>query len=225
MEIIPDSQPPKNPRRVAAGQRNGLLARGRKSADGRARSALNAARHGLASHQFQVLPMEDPQAFLEFSQALEATLAPQDAYEQTLVTQIITSRWKLQRIDDLERIARTLEHERLLANPSLLPQSKQLFPSEILYWMAFERANENKHVQALHRYRLQYERLVARAHKQLLEYRKSPKPPIADFTDIDPTPSPRPQPPARPTPTTSNSDKTNVSPTPEEAGKVPRNNV
>lgn len=33
---------------------------------------------------------------------MEATLTPQDAYEQTLVSQIVTCRWKLYRIDAME---------------------------------------------------------------------------------------------------------------------------
>lgn len=181
-----DTQREKNPRRVAAGRRNGLLAKGCKTAEGRARSAMNSARHNLASHQFLVLPMEDSEAFQQLSRDLESTLAPQDAHEQTLVYTIITSQWRLLRIDDLERIARSLETEKLLATPGALPQSKDIWPSEAAYWLAFERCEQNPAYKALNRYRLQYQRAIARATKELLDYRKAPKPPIADYTDLDP---------------------------------------
>ncbi len=59
-----------SPARAAASRKNGARSRGPKTAQGKARSAQNALKHGLRAQKYVVLPDEDAAAF----RALEAAL-------------------------------------------------------------------------------------------------------------------------------------------------------
>ena len=203
-----DTQTSKNPHRVAAGRRNGRLAANRKSAEGRARSAQNAAKHLLASPNTRLLPIEDPRIFQAFANTIEATLAPQDPYEQTLVTQIIQCRWKLYRIDNLEFTAQSLEIERAIHAPFTLPNPEHLRDSDLLDWISFRACYADPAYQALHRYRAYYDRSLHRAQKSLFDYRNSPKPDSIPFCPDEPE-----QPTAPEQTQQSQTNETKVSPT------------
>jgi hypothetical protein len=224
-----DTQTAKNPHRVAAGRRNGRLAANRKSAEGRAKSAQNAAKHLLASPNTRLLPIEDPRVFKAFATAIEATLAPQDPYEQTLVTQIIQCRWKLYRIDNLEFTAQSLEIERAIHAPFTLPNPEHLRDSDLLDWISFRACYSDPAFQALHRYRAYYDRSLLRAQKALLEYRQSPKPDSIPYCPDEPEQPAEPNQPTEPEqtqqPQTSETKVSTPAPQTSETPKTPETKV
>jgi hypothetical protein len=76
--------------------------RGPKTAAGKARSALNAFKHGLRARRLVILDDEDPADFAAFEAAVRAELAPAGALEADLVVRIVTAAWRARRADRLE---------------------------------------------------------------------------------------------------------------------------
>jgi hypothetical protein len=82
--------------RAAASRRNGAKSRGPKTAEGKARSARNALKHGLCGQRFVVLGDKDLAAFDALEAALTAELAPQGALQAVLVRRIVAATWRLE---------------------------------------------------------------------------------------------------------------------------------
>ena len=91
-----------SPARAEASRRNGAKSRGPKTAEGKARSARNALKHGLCAQRFVALGDEDLAAFDALEAALTAELAPQGALEAVLVRRIVAATWRLERAERLE---------------------------------------------------------------------------------------------------------------------------
>ena len=91
-----------SPARAAASRRNGAKSRGPKTAEGKARSAQNALKHGMRAQQCVVLPGERASAFDAFEAALLAELAPQGALQTVLARRIVAASWRLARSERLE---------------------------------------------------------------------------------------------------------------------------
>jgi hypothetical protein len=90
-----------SPARAAASRRNGAKSRGPKTADGKARSARNALKHGLCAEKF-VVGDEDAREFAALEAALTAELAPEGAVQGLLAGRIVRAAWRLQRADQIE---------------------------------------------------------------------------------------------------------------------------
>src|SRR3954470_8753616 len=88
--------------------------RGPSTPEGKARSAMNALRHGLRARAFALLPGEDPSDWAEHLQDLRAGYGPIDAAEEKLVTALAVAMWKEIRADKQEA-------EVLAAIPPLAP--------------------------------------------------------------------------------------------------------
>ena len=91
-----------SPARAAASRHNGAKSRGPKTAEGKARSARNALKHGLCAQRYVVLGDEDLAAFDALEAALTAELAPQGALQAVLVRRIVAATWRLERAERLE---------------------------------------------------------------------------------------------------------------------------
>ena len=76
--------------------------RGPRTPAGRARSAMNALKHGLRSRGFALLPEEDPSEWTEHLADLRRDLGPVDPTEEKLVTAIAVAMWKEIRADRTE---------------------------------------------------------------------------------------------------------------------------
>ena len=76
--------------------------RGPNTAEGKARSRLNALRHGLRSKAFGLLPEESPEAWRRHLLELRAGLAPEDGAERKLVDAMAAAAWKELRADRIE---------------------------------------------------------------------------------------------------------------------------
>jgi hypothetical protein len=90
-----------SPARAAASRRNGAKSRGPKTADGKARSARNALKHGLCAEKF-VVGDEDAREFAALEAALTAELPPEGAVQGLLAGRIVRAAWRLQRADQIE---------------------------------------------------------------------------------------------------------------------------
>ena len=76
--------------------------RGPKTPEGKARSAMNALKHGLRARDFVLLPEEDPQEWRQHVLDLEQGYGPVDATERKLVDAIAVAMWKEIRADRFE---------------------------------------------------------------------------------------------------------------------------
>ena len=89
--------------RAEASRRNGAKSRGPKTAEGKARSAQNALKHGLRAEQFVLLHDEDAAEFEEMAEALADDLAPVGALQAVLARRLVVAAWRLERADRIER--------------------------------------------------------------------------------------------------------------------------
>ena len=81
---------------------NGAKSRGPATEAGKARSSMNAAKHGLSGERLIVLNNENDAAFQELFAALIEKFRPEDAVEHEIVLQAAAARWRLRRIWQLE---------------------------------------------------------------------------------------------------------------------------
>ncbi|MGA2499750.1 MAG: hypothetical protein ABSH20_18600 [Tepidisphaeraceae bacterium] len=95
--------------RTAANRLNAQKSTGPRTAAGKAKSALNALKHGLTS-QSPLLPTENPADYNLFAEGYLEELNPQAVEQFNLAQQLILTSWKLNRIPQIE--AKVLaEHE------------------------------------------------------------------------------------------------------------------
>jgi hypothetical protein len=85
-----------------ASRKNGAKSRGPKTAEGKARSARNALKHGMRSQKYIVLPQEDAGEFRALEAALFEELAPAGALQAALARRIAVAAWRLERAERLE---------------------------------------------------------------------------------------------------------------------------
>ncbi|MEO1016545.1 MAG: hypothetical protein AAFY56_02465 [Pseudomonadota bacterium] len=76
--------------------------RGPKTAEGKARSAMNARKHGLRAGKFGLLPDEDAVEFVAFRDGIVEAYDPSDVVEQHHVDTIVIAMWREMRADKLE---------------------------------------------------------------------------------------------------------------------------
>ena len=88
--------------RALASRRNGAKSRGPKTAEGKARSARNALKHGLRAAKHIVLPDEDAAEFAAHEAALLAELAPVGMLQTILARRVAVAAWRLARADRIE---------------------------------------------------------------------------------------------------------------------------
>ena len=93
---------PRSEAQRLASRRNGARSRGPVTAEGKARAARNALRHGLCSADTVLVPGEDPSEFAELLADLRAEHRPRDLSEDLLVQRLAVTVWKLARCDRLE---------------------------------------------------------------------------------------------------------------------------
>jgi len=96
--------------RAAASRKNGARSRGPKTAEGKARSAQNALKHGLRAQKHVVLPEENGGEFAALEAALIEELSPVGPLQAVLAQRIAVAAWRLARADRIE--AEVLGHQR-----------------------------------------------------------------------------------------------------------------
>ena len=88
--------------RAEASRKNGAKSRGPKTAEGKARSAQNALKHGMRALKYVVLPDEDAVEFQALEAALLEELAPEGALQVVLARRVAIAAWRLARADRME---------------------------------------------------------------------------------------------------------------------------
>src|ERR1051325_2713102 len=79
-----------------ANRRNALKSTGPRTEDGKLRASRNAVRHGLTAETV-VEPMEDPEDYMAFEQAVAASYDAETAVERELVLRLASLLWRLRR--------------------------------------------------------------------------------------------------------------------------------
>src|SRR5437764_5089440 len=88
-------------KQLEANRRNAQLSTGPKTAEGKARCAKNATRHGLTGH-VNVMTEEDREAFDDVSERMTKDLNPQGEMEVQLALRIAKDTWRLNRASNVE---------------------------------------------------------------------------------------------------------------------------
>src|SRR5579871_6271671 len=90
---------------IAANQENARRSTGPQTPEGKAVVAQNATSHGLASHNFHLLPHENEHEFQDLQNSVADEFEPQTEHESFLVWQMACARYRLIRIGRLEALA------------------------------------------------------------------------------------------------------------------------
>ncbi len=88
--------------RAEASRANGAKSRGPRTAEGKARSARNALKHGLSAKKHVLLPDDSRAEFKALEGALLEELRPAGALQTLLVHRLVAAAWRLARADRLE---------------------------------------------------------------------------------------------------------------------------
>jgi hypothetical protein len=88
-------------KQITANRKNASLSTGPKTPKGKARSSMNALKHGLMSRQV-LLPDENKKDLEIFATKIRSVLAPIGEMELLLVDRIITAAWRLRRVLTVE---------------------------------------------------------------------------------------------------------------------------
>ena len=159
--------PSKQKRKIA--QQNGAKAAGTKSPQGIQTSAMNALRHGLTSKTL-VLANESPEKFNQLLQTYIEKFQPQDGVEMNLVDEMVSARWRQQRVWMVQTAAMDLQMDKQVEEFARLPYPVTE-PTRIA--MAFlAMANQEKALELLMRYETNYSRMHDRAMKALFRLRE-----------------------------------------------------
>lgn len=104
------------PDRAEISRRNGCKSQGPRSPEGKARSRMNALKHGMTA-RIPLLPGEDEAAFRRQVDGLIEALDPRDAVEIALAEQAALALWKIERAERAEaaRVAAALRAEDAVA--------------------------------------------------------------------------------------------------------------
>ena len=88
-------------KQIAANHRNAQSSTGPRTPEGKARSSLNAVKHGLTAAQI-LIPSESADEFESHAASFRDRFAPVDSVESFLVDQMIVAAWRLRRTRFLE---------------------------------------------------------------------------------------------------------------------------
>src|ERR1700689_4255195 len=90
-----------SPAQYAANRLNAEKSRGATSPQGKARSSMNALRHGLTA-RVVVLPTEDMAAYQAFSKEMVDSLDAQTPVERQFAQTVADNQWRINRIRSIE---------------------------------------------------------------------------------------------------------------------------
>ena len=103
------SAPAPSDKRAEANRLNAQKSTGPRTAEGKARSSMNAVKHGLAA-QTALLPGEDPAELEALAQSLAAEFRPLGALGAILLQRVVSIAWKLRRVSSAEEaVARDMD--------------------------------------------------------------------------------------------------------------------
>ncbi len=214
------SEQPVSERKIAANRRNARKSTGPRTPEGKARSALNALKHGLLARGV-VLPNdpdESPDELRDLLDALHNEFDSASAFEYLLVERLVALHWRLRRayryeveavLDHrhrraapLNQVSRELQGITRPPGPAWLPGPTE-YERLIRYEGMLDRAVNRLTAQLL---RLRELRMRAaaptRTPRRMPPMDSEPPTPIPDETSADASPATQPLPPHAPSPPT-----------------------
>ena len=124
-------------KQIEANRRNALKSTGPRSEEGKQRSSRNALRHGLTAETV-IEPLEDPEDYKLFEEAIAAEYDGESAVERELVLRLAGLLWRLRRASSIEATLFELAAEPPCepdeAKPSKSKSRMTSFPS--LFWLS-----------------------------------------------------------------------------------------
>jgi hypothetical protein len=160
---------------------NGAKSSGPKTGAGKARSAMNAVKHGLSGARMAVLNNENDEAFQELFRDFIMKFQPQDAVEHECVLQAAIARWRLRRIWQIEA---ALFDAQMDSQAEQLRRQFESFDEGTRQALAFKAmADDSNSLSLLNRYERTISREYDRALKALDRARAESKyqPPTGDL--------------------------------------------
>ena len=85
-------------KKIASNRRNAKQSTGPRTPEGRAASSRNAFRHGLSAMTLTVMPGESQEDLDQLSETIRDEWKPSGAHENYLTDQMISARWRLERL-------------------------------------------------------------------------------------------------------------------------------
>src|SRR5690349_5405461 len=101
-------------KQIEANRRNALKSTGPRSEEGKQRASRNAFRHGLTAETV-LEPLEDPEDYKLFEEAISAEYDGESAAERELVLRLASLLWRLRRASSIETTLFGLAGEMSLA--------------------------------------------------------------------------------------------------------------
>jgi len=141
-------------KRAAASRANGAKSRGPRTSAGKKRSSLNAIRHGYLS-KCVVLDSENKDGFKAHHEHYIQTFNPTDGVEEDLVDEMVSSAWRLGRLQAVENALFNKAYEK---SPGLAG--------------AFSELATNNEFALVHRYQSSIHRMFQRSFKNLILLRQ-----------------------------------------------------
>src|SRR5688572_7762519 len=95
-QLPPSHNAKPSPGRAAANRANARKSTGPRTAEGKAKSSMNAVKHGLTA-QSAVLPGESREELEALARSVHAQLKPAGAIQRILAERVVSVAWKLRR--------------------------------------------------------------------------------------------------------------------------------
>ena len=191
-------------RQQEANRRNAAKSHGPITPEGRAAVRHNALKHGFTAAEIILPTVEEKIDFEQFRAAFEAEHQPVGPTEQVLVEDIVTARWRLNRVRKMEPGFFALRREVL---KDTITEFCTLDPQAQLALIVLDDARDSDTYGKMSRYEGRFERAFHKALKELhrLQALRAAVPDSGNGTvwqsPISPDPEPAPDPVADPDPT------------------------
>jgi hypothetical protein len=116
-------------RQLEANRRNALASTGPKTENGKQQSRRNAVKHGLTAETI-IEPLENPDEYRVFEEAIVGEYLPQTPVEQELVHRLASLFWRLRRATSIETDLLRMQSEILDAFQSSRQNAAKLSAGE-----------------------------------------------------------------------------------------------
>jgi hypothetical protein len=151
-------------RQQEANRRNAAKSNGPKTPEGRAAVRMNALKHGLTAAEIILPTVEEKIDFEQFRAAFEEECQPVGLLEQVLVEDLVSARWRMNRVRKMEPGFFALRHERM---KSQIKDLSALDAHAHLALIFRDDAQDADTIGKMSRYEARFERSFYKALKEL----------------------------------------------------------